>query len=57
MVHPAAFALSVGFGLGAVLFLIYSIASRDGPQRAAPEREYRPTWRDPLDNLRQQYDR
>lgn len=51
MVHPAAFAVTLGIGLGAAIFLLYFSLTRDGSSRqyARPHSNHRS--RDPLDAI------
>lgn len=60
MVHPAAFAISLGLGLGAALFLIYTYANRTSPYSSRTFEEERPNrnennWRDPYNSMRNQF--
>lgn len=61
MVHPAAFAISLGIGLGAALFLIFNtFASRTSPYReTSEERPNRSenSWRDPYNAMRYQFEK
>lgn len=50
MVHPAAFAVTLGIGLGAAIFLLYFSLTRDGSSRQY-ERAHRNRPRDPLDAI------
>lgn len=63
MVNPAALAISLGFGLGAALFLLYTFTSfsRQNSYNESPdddEPQHRGDhWRDPYRGLRNQFER
>lgn len=61
MVYPAAIAISLGLGIGAALFLLYTLSSRASPY-SEPFEEERPNrgqnhWRDPYSAMRDQVEK
>lgn len=58
MVHPALFAVSVGIGIGAAIFLLfYTNQNNNHHQRRNAYQEHQhETWRDPLESMRRQFE-